>query len=122
IFASVSDQRRIAMVEVTAALVYQYRGELDVARARYEEILSELRDNDDIETLAILNLNLGGVYAELGRTSDAVQTLRRARKLSSELGLTALADKSEWGLARALLTAGQFTSAAPILRRLHDAF
>jgi tetratricopeptide (TPR) repeat protein len=122
VFNSVGDQRRLAMVDVTIATHHQYRGELDVARAKYEEALDQLSASDDHETLAILNLNLGSLYAELGRSSDAVQPLLRSRALSSELGMNALVDKSEWGLARALLAAGQFTNAIPILRRLHDAF
>ncbi len=121
-FREYGDERRIAMTQLSKATVDHYRGAFASALAEYEQLLSTIEDTNDTFTLASLHLNLGELYAELGRSSEATVRLQEARKLWMQLGLTALAHKAEWGMGRALLAEGKFGQAAEIFRPLRDDF
>ncbi|HEY8164520.1 MAG TPA: tetratricopeptide repeat protein [Gemmatimonadaceae bacterium] len=120
IFCSFGDEDRISITKQAKALVHQNRGELDFACSQYEELLRRYEKTDKIHILAWLYNNLGEAYALLGRLSDAVVALQRARELHAELGLTT--DKPDWGLAHVLLAKGEFERAVNLLERLRVNF
>jgi tetratricopeptide (TPR) repeat protein len=101
-------------------MVHQQRGELDIARNKYEQLLSALRNTDDLHTLATVYHNLGIVYRDLNRPGDAVLALQSAREIYMDIGSPL--DKSDWCLAGVLLATGEFSKALPILSRVRDAF
>jgi len=120
LFTNLGDHRRLAMAECTKAIVHQQRGELEAAQQKYEALLSALQDTDDLHTLATVYHNLGIVYRDINRPSDAVVALHRAREIYIDIGTPV--DKTDWCLAGVLLTTGEFARALPILRRLRESF
>jgi len=121
-FRAFGDERRLTMTRLNRALVNQYQGAFDISIAQYEQLLAEIRNTDDIYTLACVYQNLGELYAELGRSSEAIVPLQEARALWLKLALPGLVSKVDWALARALLADGYFSDAAAILRRLRNEF
>ncbi len=121
VFRGFEDQRRLVQVRVLSGIILQRQGQLQKARATYEQALEETQ-LEDLHTRAVLYNNLGQVCADLGDTAQAVLVLHNALRLFGELKMPVEVTRTEWTLARVLLLTGDFSKAVPILRRARDMF
>jgi tetratricopeptide (TPR) repeat protein len=119
---SFGDERRILRSEVVKGNVHQFRGEFEVARAKYERLLTAPELSDDLHTLGVLYNNLAAACAILGRNSEAVTALEHARAIFTDLDMPAEVDRTGWVLANVLLKTGEFPKAVVLLGRLRDSF
>lgn len=119
---SFGDERRILRSEVVKGNVHQFRGEFEVARAKYERLLTAPELSDDLHTLGVLYNNLAAACAILGRNSEAVSALEHARAIFTDLDMPAEVDRTGWVLANVLLKTGEFPKAVVLLGRLRDSF
>jgi tetratricopeptide (TPR) repeat protein len=95
---------------------------LEVARATYEELVNLLEGTDDLHTLAGVYNNLGYVCTDLGQPSIALLALQHARALFEALDMPAEQTKTDWALARVLLSIGEYTNAINALQRIRAYF
>ncbi|HEY8164518.1 MAG TPA: tetratricopeptide repeat protein [Gemmatimonadaceae bacterium] len=119
-FRSLGDRRREILCEVLQAAIFHWQGEFEAARNRYESLLEVLRESDDSHTIGVLYNNLGNAYASLGRISDAVIALERAREIFIGLDMPGEVNRADAGLASVMVSMGDVHNALPILRRLRD--
>jgi tetratricopeptide (TPR) repeat protein len=121
VFAAFGDRRRLTQAALLKGMIQQRRGQLQDARATYEEILSAHSD-EDLHTVAAAYQNLGCVCADLGDSAAAVTALQHARELFLALDMPSEVARVDWALGRVLLTTGSFMRALPILRRVRADF
>lgn len=121
IFREFGDHRRVVKAMTVTGVIEQREGRFREAHAAFESALREVAD-DDLQTRATLDLNLGYTKAELGRTNEAVLLLHQALALFTELKMTGEATRTEWVLARILLGRGEFERSIPMLDRVRDDF
>jgi len=119
-FRSLGDRRREIRCEVLQATILHWQGEFEAARNQYESLVSALHDSDDLHTIGVLSNNLGRVYASLGRMSDAVVALERAREIFIGLHMPSEVNRADYGLAWVMVAKGEVHNALPILRRVRD--
>jgi tetratricopeptide (TPR) repeat protein len=121
VFGTFGDQRRLTQAALLKGMIHQRRGQLQAARATYEEVVAAQRE-EDLHTVAAAYHNLGSVCADLGETTAAVTALQRARDLWQGLEMPSEITRADWILARVLLTNGSFMKALPMLRRVRADF
>jgi len=120
IFREIGDLRRQITCDVMDASIQLARGHFNFARAKLEATLQTLRVSDDLHTLGLVQNNLAHAYLGLGRLSDAVMSLERAKEIFSALDMPGEVNRADWGLALVLFENGEPTKALPLLRRLRD--
>lgn len=121
VFRDFGDHKRVVKAMCVTGVIEQREGRFRGALAAYESALREVPD-DDLQTRATLDLNLGHVKAELGETNEAMLLLHQALALFTELKMTGEAKRTEWVLARTLLLSGEFERAIPSLQSTRDDF
>lgn len=121
ILRSFGDQRRTVQAMMMTGIIEQRQGRLAEARTAYESALAEVPD-DDLHTRAVLYLNLGQALGELGESNESMLMLHRARTLLTELQMPGEITRTDWALGRAMMRAGDFEGAVPILQRTRSDF
>ena len=116
------DRSRLHQAALLKAIVHQRRGELAAARTTYEELVSLLEGTDDLHTLAAVYNNLGQVCIDLGQPSVALLALQHARALLEALDMPAEQTRTNWVLARVLLSIGQYANAINALQSIRAQF
>jgi tetratricopeptide (TPR) repeat protein len=121
VFGTFGDQRRLTQAALLKGMIHQRRGQLETARATYEEVLASSSPHD-LHTMAATYHNLGCVCVDLGDTVAAVTALQRAREMWHGLEMPSEITRIDWVLARVQMTTGSFMKALPMLRRVRADF
>lgn len=122
VFAEAGDHRRLIHGALLRAMIHHRRGELDRARAGYEEALLRAKKYPDPHTIASIYNNLGQVCAELGDFSSAASSLTKAHESFTQLAMPAEVLRTEGALARMSMKQGDFPRAIGLLERVRRRF
>ena len=122
VFAEAGDHRRLIQGALVRAMVHHRRGELDRARAGYEEALLRAKKHPDPHTMASIYNNLGQVCAELGDFGAAASSLTNAHESFTQLAMPAEVLRTEGALARLSMRQGDFERAIALLQRVRQRF
>lgn len=124
VFRGYGDERNIISCEITRAAISYCRGDFQRAAAKHLELIPRLEEAapEDLYTLGLLYGNAGHSLAPLGRRAEAVSAFQRAREIFSTLGMPSEVDGTDYGLAKVLLTEGDFETAIPLLYRVREAY
>ena len=124
VFREYGDERNIINCEITRAAISYYRGDSERAAAKHLELIPRLEEAapEDLFTRGLLYQNAGHSLASLGKSAEAVTAFQRAREIFTTLSMPSEVDGTDYGLARVLLTDGDFEKALPLLYRLREAY
>ncbi len=90
-------------------------GELDKAKAKFEEVLKQAEVHDDLYSKSIGRIQLGRVLARLGENEESRENLRLGLELANSIGLFAESDVVWEEIVRSYLETDDFEEALKIL-------
>ena len=122
VFAEAGDHHRLIHGAILRAIIHHRRGELDRARAGYEEALLRAKKRPDPHTIASIYNNLGQVCSELGDFRTAASSLTKAHESFTQLGMPGEVLRTEGALARLSMKQGHFERAIALLQRVRQRF
>lgn len=122
IFAEYGDQRRLVQSALLRAMINHRRGDLDHARAAYEEALQRAKLHGDAHTLAAIYNNYGSACSELGDLDAAGAALTKARELFLQMAQLGEVARTDMSIARFSMQKGDYADALSILERVRERF
>lgn len=120
-FREFGDETRFGSARMAEARIHFRTGAYAEALAIFEDLLGNPA-MDAPHTQAMLRANMGGCHGRLGNWDQARQYCSDAISRYEILGMRAEIVRTRWGLARTLVTSGDFTAALTALRETSREF
>jgi tetratricopeptide (TPR) repeat protein len=120
-FREFGDETRYGSARMAEARIHFRTGAYAEALAIFEDLIGNPA-MDAPHTQAMLRANMGGCHGRLGNWDQARQYCSDAIARYEILGMRAEIVRTRWGLARTLVTSGDFTGALTTLRETSREF
>ncbi|HXI13233.1 MAG TPA: tetratricopeptide repeat protein [Thermoanaerobaculia bacterium] len=121
-FGQLGDSKRYQQTRSLEAAATLKTGDTRGAIRLWLSLLDVVVLENDLDTLATILTNLGQAYLQLQAFDDAGKYFHQALQLQKELGLQPYLLRSRWGLARILVTKGQWDAGLARLREIAEEF